>query len=83
MSGPISVASSSGDRSRIASVSLREPEMNSSYSGRWISWTRSGAAVLPRVVEDRPEELSTHAVEVGVGEHDVRRLATELERHAR
>src|SRR5439155_11019144 len=42
--------------------------------------TRSGAAVLARVVEDRPEGALDAHVEVGVSEHDVRGLAAELER---
>jgi len=44
---------------------------------------RPRTAVLPRVVEDRPQGLLDADVEVGVVEHDVGRLAAELERDAR
>src|SRR2546430_2043977 len=40
----------------------------------------AGGADLPLVAERRPERALERGVEVGVVEHDVRRLAAELER---
>ncbi len=43
---------------------------------------RARAAVLPGVAEHRPRRRRGGGLEVGVGEHDVGRLAAQLERHA-
>ena len=53
-----------------------------SYAERCDEDARAGAAVLAGVVEDRVRSGGRGALEVGVGEDDVRRLAAELERHA-
>jgi len=42
---------------------------------------RARAAVLPGVAEDGAREPVRGVAQVGVGEHDRRRLAAELERH--
>lgn len=42
---------------------------------------RAGAAVLTGVVEDAVRRRRCGLLDVGVGEHDVRALAAELERH--
>ena len=42
---------------------------------------RPGAAVLAGVAEHRHRRIGGRLLDVGVGEHDGRRLAAELERH--
>ena len=42
---------------------------------------RAGGAALAMVEEDRVRRAGDRGLHVGVGEHDVRRLAAELERH--
>ena len=82
ISGPISVASSSGSPTTIAVTARSSAAMKSSIAPRCDQDPRACAAVLPGVAEHRARGRRGGRVEVGVGEDDVGRLAAELERHA-
>ena len=59
-----------------------EPADNVVEGGALDVKPRAGAAALSGVTVDRAERPGRGGVEVGVGEHDVRALAAELERDA-
>ena len=82
MSGPISVASSSGSPTRSASTALSSSGMKRVERAALDEDPRARAAVLAGVAEHRQRRRGGGGLEVRVGEDDVRRLAAELERHS-
>ena len=82
MSGPISVSSSAGSPTRTRCVALDEQLREAVVGGALDEDARAGAAVLAGVVEDGVRRRGGRALEIGVGEDDVGRLAAELERDA-
>ncbi len=70
-------------RSVIDRVASAKRSTNSVVDRPFDEHAAPGAAVLAGVVEDRPQRRCDAGVEVGVGEHEVGRLAAELERDPR
>ena len=82
ISGPISVASSSGSPTRIASTASSSASMNASSAERSTRIRERAQQSWPALPNTAPGAAAAAACEVGVGEHDVGRLAAQLERHA-
>ena len=82
ISGPISVASSSGSPTRSDFTADSSCAMNSSSAGRCTEDPRARTTVLTRVAEHGERRRLCRGGEIGVGEDQVGGLAAELERYS-
>ena len=82
MSGPTSRSASAGPTCK-ASIARRHPLDDFAINLALDQNARGRGTGLPRILDARIDQERQGAVEVGVGEHELRRLAAEFERHRR
>ena len=82
MSGPTSRSASAGP-TREAPVARRHPLDDLAVAPALDQNARGGRTGLARILDARIDQERQRAVEVGVGEHELRRFSAEFERHRR